>query len=423
MTETFGMIPIRTRPLRSRAVLLAVVVLAACSGRDATHDAGAQAEGEERAATEKADDAPMGGAVSGVTFTPAQVEHAGVHWGPTPMGSMNATATVPGQVTPNEDRTARLGAPGGGRVVSVRVAPGDRVKVGQPLVILQSPEAGMAQSDLAKAEAQVSAARAQATYATSARQRAERLLTLKAIPRQDYERAIADDDLAQSALHQAEAEFRRARSTAMALGASTVAGGEIVLRAPLPGVVLARTAMPGAVVDAGAPLVVVTDPSTLWVSISSPETMAGLFRVGGRLRFIVSAYPADTFVARIDAVGAGLDPATRTLPVRGVVANPSGRLKPEMFASVYVEGTAAVAAALLPEDAIQTIDGKPTVFLVTPDGKGGARFTPRAVEVGTRSHGHVVVTRGLAAGELVVLQGAFGVKAQLAKATMPKMEM
>jgi cobalt-zinc-cadmium efflux system membrane fusion protein len=280
----------------------------------------------------------------------------------------------------------------------------------------------MAQSDLAKAEAEVSAAEAQATYASSARHRAERLLALKAIPRQDYERAIVDDDLAQSALRQAEAEFRRAHTTATALGASE-AGGEIVLRAPFPGVVLARTAMPGTVVDAGAPLVVVTDPSTLWVTINAPETMAGLFQVGERLHFVVSAYPADTFVARIEAVGAGLDPATRTLPVRAVVANPSGRLKPEMLASVHVEGATAMIAVLLPEDAVQTMDGKPTVFLATPDGKGGARFTSRVVELGARSNGRIAVTHGLAAGELVVLQGAFAVKAQLAKAAMPKMEM
>jgi membrane fusion protein, heavy metal efflux system len=231
------------------------------------------------------------------------------------MGTAAATATVPGQVVPNEDRTARLGAPAGGRVVVVRVSPGDRVRRGDVLVTLQSPEAGAAQSDLSKATAAVASARAQATYARSARERADRLLALKAIPRQDAERAVADDELARATLAQAEAELRRARNAAGQLGAGASATGEIALRSPLAGVVLARTAVPGAVVEAGAPLVVVTDPASLWVTISAPEALAGLFRRGSQLRFTVPAYPADTFAARAGGLHArehlGLEAAVR----------------------------------------------------------------------------------------------------------------
>ena len=104
------------------------------------------------------------------------------------------------------------------------------------------------------------------------------MLTLKAIPRQDYERAVTDDEHARAALAQAEAELGRARATARQLSVSTNANGEVVLRSPLAGVVLARTAVPGTVVEAGAPLVVVTDASSLWLVINAPEQFAGLFR-------------------------------------------------------------------------------------------------------------------------------------------------
>jgi len=361
-------------------------------------------------------------AATEVALSAAQVQHGGVRWEPVAMGAAAPAATVPGQVVPNEDRTARLGATVQARVTAVRVRPGDRVSRGQVLVTLQSPEAGVAQSDVAKARAEVTSQRAQAAYARAARERAERLLALKAIPRQDYERAVADDELARAALAQAEAELRRARSTAEQIGAGASASGEIALSAPLAGVVLARTAVPGAVVEAGAPLVVITDPSSLWLAIDAPETLAALFRMGGRLRFVVPAYPADTFTARVDAVGAGLDPTTRTLPVRGVVPNGDGRLKPEMLASV-VEGRQVASAALVPEDAVQLLDGKPVVFVAHPDGKGGAHFMARQVELGARSGGRVAVTRGLAAGDVVVTRGAFGVKAQLKKGSMPEMEM
>src|SRR6266851_2151755 len=164
-----------------------------------------------------------------VTLTAAQVAHGGVHWEPVALSTVTPVATVPGQVIPNEDRTARLGATVRGRVIAVRVRPGDRVSAGHVLVTLQSPEAGMAQSDVDKA-------RAQASYARSARERAERLLVLKAIPQQDYDRAVADDELA-------SAELRRAESVAEQIGATASATGEIAIRSPLNGVVLARTAV------------------------------------------------------------------------------------------------------------------------------------------------------------------------------------
>ena len=168
---------------------------------------------------------------------------------------------------------------------------------------------------------------------------------------------------------------------------------------------------------------VVTDPSKLWLTISAPEAMSGLFEAGGRLRFIVPAYPADTFTARIEAVGAGLDAETRTLPVRGSVDNRSQRLKPEMLATVLVEGPAQGRAVMVPAEAVQTVEGRPTVFVAEPDGKGGARFIGREVRLGPRTGNRVAVTAGLSPGDLAVVEGAFAVKAEIQKGDMPEMEM
>jgi membrane fusion protein, heavy metal efflux system len=369
--------------------------------------------------------APDSAAAAGtqVTLTAGQIRHGRVAWQPVTMGSAAAVVTVPGQLVPNEDRTARLGSPAAGRVIAVRSRPGDRVARGQVLVTLQSPEAGGAQSDYAKAQAELTSQRAQATYAKSARARAERLLALKAIPRQDYERAVADDELAQSAVAQAEAELKRARSSAEQLGAIGSANGEIELQTPLAGVVLARTAVPGTVVEAGAPLVVVTDPATLWLTINAPESLAGAFRIGAAMNFRVPAYSQELFTARVDAVGAGLDPGTRTLPVRATVDNRSGRLKPEMLATVMAAGGPQVAAAIVPDAAVQMLKGKTVVFVARPGPNGSATFTRRDVEVGSRTDGRAAILNGLAAGDVVVTTGAFAVKAEFEKGSMPKMEM
>ncbi len=394
-------------------------LLATACGQRASGVATASAAGRDTAGTAP----PPGALATRLALSAAQVQHGGVRWAPVVMGTDASRAIVPGEVVPNEDRTARLGAPGSGRVIAVRVQPGDRVVNGQVLVTLQSPEAGTAQSDVAKAAAGVISAKAKRQYAAAARTRAERLLALKAIPQQDYDRAIADDEEARASLSQAQSELARAKSAAIQLGAGTPSlPGEIVIRSPMSGVVLARTAVPGTVVAAGAQLIVITDPSSLWLSISAPEQFAGLFRFGLRVRFTVPAYPTDTFTARIDAVGAGLDSETRTLPVRGAVQNGRDRLKPEMLASVEVQGGNRVPAALVPQDAVQLLDGKPNVFIARPDGKGGVAVERREVEVGSRSGGRIAVTRGLAAGDVIVVTGAFAVKAEFKKATLPKDE-
>jgi len=265
--------------------------------------------------------------------------------------------------------------------------------------------------------------RAQAGYARAARDRAERLLALKAIPRQDYERAIADDESAQASLSQALAEQRRAIGSAEQLGAGASATGEMVLRSPLSGVVLTRDAQPGAVVSAGTQLISVTDPTSLWLQVNAPEKLASLFRVGGILHFAVPAYPTDKFDARVAAVGAALDSNTRTLLVRAMVLNGNQKLKPEMLATVSVEGEGASTVPVVPDGAIQLLDGKPAVFIAKPNAAGGATFVRRFVEVGSRTGSKVAVSRGLAAGELVVTVGAFSVKAELQKRSMPPMEM
>lgn len=412
---------------RNLSVILAVFSLS-CTKAERKADPSASDSAAAKAAAEMAAmpgmDAPDSGAASTdtVSLTAAQVAHGNVRWGLPTATTIKGSVTIPGEVVPNEDRTARLGAPARGRVVAVHVAQGDRVRRGSPLVTLESAEASAAQSELAKAKAQLSSSRAQASYAASARARAERLLALTAIPRQEMERAIADDSLAQAMLHQAESELQRAKLAAQAIGVDETGPGTMVLRSPLDGVVLLRTAMPGSVVEAGAPLVAVSDLATLWVVASAPEGLSDVRR-GAAIRFAVPAFPGETFAARLEAVGPGLDAATRTLPLRAAVSNRDGRLRPEMLATVSIEGTSQGQGVSLPDDAVQLLGGRTVAFVVTPDGKGGAHFAARTVVVASRGGGKVVIASGLGTTDIVVLHGSFAVKAQLQKGSMPDMEM
>ncbi len=370
----------------------------------------------------KADSATStSGDAKSIVFTADEVRHGGVRWQAVVQQSVSGSVELPGRLTANEDRARQLGAIAEGRVVSVHVSPGDRVARGARLVTMQSPAASMAFADKSKADAELRARTAAAAYARTARDRAERLLALKAIPRQEYERAIADDELARSALSQALAEVTRAASAMAQLGVEG-ASGELVLRAPIDGIVTARTVVPGAVVMVGMPIVTIADPAQLWLTLSVPELEASGVHVGTALRFVAGATSRDTFTAVVQSVSGAFDSNTRALPVRAIVRNSRGQLRPEMFAKVWLvqRGMRGVAVA---DSAVQRIGDSVSVFIARPDGNGGATFSPKTVLVGATSNGIAVITRGLNAGDIVVVAGAFTVKSKMLRAGMPKMEM
>ena len=107
--------------MRRSAIIACLSFLASCGGSDS---AGSSKEAE--ASTLATPDSSGGGGTR-VTFTAAQVEHGGVRWSPAVTSEVVATVEVPGQLVPNEHRTARLGAPAEGRVIVLHVHPGDIV--------------------------------------------------------------------------------------------------------------------------------------------------------------------------------------------------------------------------------------------------------------------------------------------------------
>lgn len=408
--------PLTTRGQRRASVAAAiafrlstVAVLGACGGTNGAAGEAAVPDSVPAAAAATTSD--------GVTFTASQTQHGGVRWGPVTATDVSGSIEMPGQLVPNEDRTARLGAPAQGRVLTVHVRPGERVTSGQPLVTLQSQAASAAKADYDKAVAELAARRAGAAYSRTAKERADRLLAIKAASRQEAERAAADDELARAGLAQAEAEVARARAALTQLGVSS-ASGVMVLRSPIGGVVLSRDAAPGAVAEAGAPLVTVSDPRTLWLEVAASDRAAGSVRTGTQIRFVVPAFASDTFIASVQSVGGALDADTRTVPVRALVENPTGRLRAAMFATTWIEGGERRQAMLVPSDAVQLLDNRAVVFVARPDGAGGARFERRDVEVGATTGGQTQVLSGLQPGDLVVVAGAFAVKSEFARSKM-----
>lgn len=306
-----------------------------------------------------------------------------------------------------EDLTARVFPPVGGRVVTLQAAIGDQVAAGAPLAVIDAPDFGQAIADLRKAEAD-------AGLKGKALARAQTLFEGEALARRELEAAEADARAAR-----AEVERARLRLTNLAPAGSRIDGQRLVLRAPVGGIVVDRQANPGTEVrpDAPNPLFVVSDLRRLWLTIDLPEKAAALATPGAVVHFTVDAYPGADFSAKIERVGAMVDPATRRIPVRAVVDNADGRLKPEMFARATIsdqaDGQGARAAIRVPVGALLTGGLTAHVFVQL----AAREFERRPVSVLRQDaeFAYLAPDAALKPGERLVVRGAMLLASELAQ--------
>jgi cobalt-zinc-cadmium efflux system membrane fusion protein len=336
--------------------------------------------------------------------------------------------TAPGKLVVNEDRTWRVGAIAPGKVDELFVKVGDSVRAGQILAKIHSHDVHEARAAYREATVELARARSGAAYATQRRDRAKRLLELKAASRQDLEAAengLAD---AEAQVSKALAEVRKEQihltdilhvpledSNEDGRGKQQPDDSEgVPVFAPASALVFERKATVGSVVNPGDVLFSLTDPNSLWMIAAANETDLSLLRPGQTAEISVRAYPDKKFDGRILKLGEQLDPAMRTLEVRILVPNPLGLLKPEMYASAGIEQPKRRPAIFLPESAIQDIDGVSAVFVRHAD----KQFEPRTIKTGQKINGEMEVLNGLHAGEAVVVKGSFVLKSQLLKSAI-----
>jgi cobalt-zinc-cadmium efflux system membrane fusion protein len=308
------------------------------------------------------------------------------------------SVTLPGRVTFDEDHTQRVASPIDGRAVSILAKLGDKVRAGQPLIELSSPNVGQLQADAQKAMSDLS-------LADKATERVHKL---------QAEGAVADKDVAQAENDFRKAKSDSARTTAQlkSLGVSaTDPAVNVALRAQIPGVVVERNVLVGQEVraDQVSPLVTITSLDTVWVQADAYEQDLSLVAEGDAVTIRVPAYPAEAFPGRVGHVGEVVDAASRTVKVRCLVDNKSRKLKPEMFAKVDVLNAAGHKLILVPSQAVLN-DGDRSVVIVASEGNV---FRSRRVEVGPDTEGKVRVLTGLHAGEKIVTDGAIFMKREI----------
>jgi membrane fusion protein, heavy metal efflux system len=298
----------------------------------------------------------------------------------------------------DDNRTARVFSPIAGRVTLIATEVGRKVRAGDPLLDLDSPDFAAAVSESAKANADL--VRKKADY-----ERATRLLAINAIARKDLE-AAADD------LKQAQAEAARAKAHLRNLGGNPLGTkGQFMLPAPISGIVSERLVTAGTEVrpDASNPLFVITDLSHLWLLVDVPEQLLRRIWVGQRVSIEVDAYPGRTFSGRVTVIGSTLDPSTHRVEMRCEVDNPKLLLKPEMFARAIPVDDKRSALPRIPNTALVTQGLYSYVFVEESPGV----LQRRKVRLAAENSDYSYVSSGLNAGERIVTSGALLLNSEL----------
>ena len=193
----------------------------------------------------------------------------------------------------------------------------------------------------------------------------------------------------------------------------------ITLYAPISGVIAELGVREGMTVASGAMLFRLVDLSTVWVNAEVPEGQGSWLRPGTSVEARVPSFPGQLFRGRVSAILPEVNAATRTLRARVELANPGGRLKPGMYATLgFAEGAGAQALIVPSEAVIRT--GERSVVIVA-DGEG--RFRQQDVELGFESGGQTEIRKGLAEGDKVVVSGQFLIDSEAnLRATGTRME-
>src|SRR2546426_5184453 len=140
----------------------------------------------------------------------------------------------------------------------------------------------------------------------------------------------------------------------------------------------------------------------MWMQANVYETDVPLIKVGQPVEVHILAYPDEIFQARIDYVGAAVDPATHRVNVRCVVENRDQKLKPEMFAAFRIVTTSAVHTLAVPSSAVIHDGEKTSVWIAQLEGE----FVQREVTVGVEQDGYAQILSGLQPGEQVASEGS-----------------
>jgi RND family efflux transporter MFP subunit len=293
-----------------------------------------------------------------------------------------------------------------GRVETIAVKLGDRVRRGQVLARIEDQElqeqVRQAEASHAVAQATIRQREADLKFAETNLERSRSLYERQLLPRQTLDDADARQQAAVAQLDLARAQFQQAQARLQEL---RITLGNTRIESPVDGWVAKRNLDAGAYASQNAPILAVVDLSTVRMVANLVERDAKRVRAGTAAAVEVDAYPGERFDGRVARVAPVFDPATRTAEMEIEVPNPAGQLKPGMYARVSLTVGERENALVVPRNALVDLEGRRGVF-VPQDNR--AQFRP--VETGLQDAERVEITQGLDEGTRVITTGALALR-------------
>ena len=341
-----------------------------------------------------------------ITLTEEAANRAGIVVTPVRRDTAAGSLRLAGVVEANEYRQVAVTPLAAGRVTRVTVALGDRVTRGQSIAEIYSPELAEAQTRYLTMRAELEAAHQELV-------RTERLVEIGAASKQELERIRA-----QHTVHATGVEGARAALTLLGLSADRIerlrSAGDITstvsVPAPLTGVVTKRQANVGLNVDPSTELFTVVDLSTVWVIGALYERDFSRVSVGSQATVTTTAYPGLVLKGTVSYIDPQVSADTRTAKLRVEVVNREQQLRLGMYADMAIQDRVTTSVLVVPRTAVQSLGARQVVYLVEPKQPG--TFVEREVRLGDRVGDDVQVVTGVAAGDVVVAEGTFFLRAE-----------
>ncbi|MBZ5552955.1 MAG: efflux RND transporter periplasmic adaptor subunit [Acidobacteriia bacterium] len=310
------------------------------------------------------------------------------------------TIRTTGTVDWDNDHTTQAIAQVSGPITRILVDTGTYVKAGQPLLEVSSP-------DVTTAVAAYRVAHNRLNLATSTLNRSRDLLDHHAIAQKDLEGAQADYNDAATQMQTTLQALRIFGITQKEIEEGEKQGvsisPQLAVRSPISGMVIQKLVFPGQLIQAGATTCfLISNVSTVWVQGHIYEKDLTSVRVGDLVEETSTALP-EAFHGVISYIGAMVDPATRTTPVRIVTSNPKGLLKKDLFMDVVIHTQTKKDVLVAPASAVlYNADNQPFVYVQA----GADKFAQRLVTIGTQQKDQIEITNGLKEGEKIVSAGS-----------------
>ena len=359
-------------------------------------------------------------------------------------GEIEDTIATVGKALVAPNGQAIVGAKVDGRAVRVMAEPGQNVRAGQALVVVDSPQIAELRGQLIETQAKlrlaeqnivrtnksenraaVIQAKNKLDFAQNNLERKQRLAKLGAAAGREvaeaeveFKNAKAEYDYVSSIQvtreqQQAVSEVEQTRAVAARLVQSLAAlgagaggrGGEVSIASPIAGTVIDRHVSLGQAITQGSEMMTVMNLSSVIIEAQLPESQATRVQAGQRLFARLHGLPDQLFEGRIESVGKAVDAQKRTVPVRARITNAGAVLKHEMAVEARIVTGVRKEGLLVPVSALVEDEGVNVVYI-----KEGERYERRPVKVGTINYQMAEILSGIQEGEEVVTAGAYQLK-------------